>query len=114
MTVINMAEDFSLTPAGRSEKDHGPNSAETFRKKLLAPKLRAAIENQSMLVVELDGVAGYPAVFLDEAFGGLVREDRFKQDKVLQHLEIKVETYAYEVYKQLCLDYIRESKPRIP
>jgi hypothetical protein len=66
---ISVAEDFSKFPAGRFYSD-GPFSGERFRVEILLPALKAA----QVVVVNLNGVSGYGSSFLDEAFGGLVRE----------------------------------------
>ena len=65
-----------------------------------------------MLVVVLDGTAGYPASFLDEAFGGLIREGRCSKDKVKAHLTVKADNPAYEVYKKLIDRYLNEAEPQ--
>ncbi len=111
MTTVSIANDFSTTPAGRTESDHGPNSGETFRKNHLAPKLREAIANQSTLSVVLDGTAGYPASFLDEAFGGLIREDNFEKSEIDRHLDVRADDDVYKVYKAMCQRYIDEAEP---
>ncbi|WP_186156632.1 STAS-like domain-containing protein [Burkholderia gladioli] len=69
MINIQVARDFSRHPAGRFEKD-GPYSGEFFRKKFLVPYLRRG----EAIVVEMDGARGYGSSFLEEAFGGLIRE----------------------------------------
>lgn len=66
--IINVARDFSRYPAGRYTTD-GPFSGAAFRDGYLLPALRAGDE----VSVELDGVRGYGSSFLEEAFGGLVR-----------------------------------------
>ena len=66
--VINVARDFSRYPAGRYVDD-GPYSGAAFRDGILIPALKAG----EAIVVELDGVRGYGSSFLEEAFGGLVR-----------------------------------------
>lgn len=66
--VINVARDFSRYPAGRYTAD-GPFSGAAFRDNFLLPPLQAGQE----VTVELDGVRGYGSSFLEEAFGGLVR-----------------------------------------
>lgn len=71
MSVINIARDFSDTPGTRYEKD-GPFSGERFREEILVPAYRR-LEGPKQIVVELDGVEGYPASFLEEAFGGFAR-----------------------------------------
>ena len=107
-----IAKDFSKTPAGRSAAAHGKHSGETFREELLWPKLSEAITSSSVLVVVLDGTAGYPASFLDEAFGGLIRNRRCSKEDVKKHLIIKVNNPAYEAYKKLIDRYINEAIPQ--
>lgn len=51
--------------------DLGPFSGELFRKKVLLPEIEA---NQGEITVVLDGAFGYGSSFLDEAFGGLIRD----------------------------------------
>ena len=55
---------------------------------LLGPKARQALESGVRLLVKLDEVAGLPASFLDEAFGGLIRRSagftRVQADAVLE------------------------------
>jgi hypothetical protein len=66
--TISVANDFSRFPGGRYRTD-GPYSAEAFRDDLLVPALQQGGEVR----VVLKGAVGYPATFLEEAFGGLVR-----------------------------------------
>ena len=49
----------------------GPDSGELFRKTVL---LREIEENNGEIAVVLDGAFGYGSSFLDEAFGGLIRD----------------------------------------
>lgn len=67
--VINVARDFSKYPAGRYLED-GPASGQLFRDKFLIPTLKES----KTLTIELDGTRGYGSSFLEEAFGGAVRE----------------------------------------
>lgn len=73
MITINIAKDYSMTPGGRLTKE-GRYSGEDFRKSLLKPKYLLARENNEKLQVNLDGGFGYATSFLEEAFGGLVRD----------------------------------------
>ena len=63
--IINIARDFSKTPAGRYLTD-GPFSGEHFRESVLLP----ALQTHELLKVDLDGTLGYGSSFLEEAFGG--------------------------------------------
>lgn len=81
--VINLARDFSRYPAGRYVND-GPYSGAAFRDNYLIPALKSG----EQLVVELDGVRGYGSSFLEEAFGGLVRNG-FDPVQVKNQLQLK-------------------------
>jgi hypothetical protein len=65
---INIAKEFSDTPAGRYRRD-GPYSGERFRDEILYP----ALQEYDRVVVNLDGALGFGSSFLEEAFGGLIR-----------------------------------------
>lgn len=80
--VINIARDFSRSPAGRYISD-GPNSGEKFRKEFLIPSIRAC----RRLIVEMDGTRGYGSSFLEEAFGGL-RRAGFARDELMSKIQI--------------------------
>lgn len=88
MIDLNVVKDFSNRPYGRYKTD-GDYCGENFRKKLLAPKLRQAIKNAEKLCVSLDGYNRYGRSFLDEAFGGLIREEKFTPAEVNKHLIYK-------------------------
>ena len=68
MKIIRIAGDFSEFPGGRYPED-GDGNGTTFREKFLVP----AIESNEKVTIVLDGTRGYPSSFLEEAFGGLIR-----------------------------------------
>ena len=80
---INIAKDFSDAPGGRNLSD-GKYSGEEFQKKVLEPAFK---KNKETIIVDLDGTFGYPPSFLEEAFGGLVRTNKFTTDEILKRLE---------------------------
>lgn len=73
MVNINIAQEYTKTPGGRFIKE-GQFSGEDFREKILKPRYKEAIEEDTKLRIVLDGGYGYGSSFLEEAFGGLVRE----------------------------------------
>lgn len=75
--IINISRDFSETPGGRFISE-GSHSGEEFRKRILGPKYSEAINKKEQLTIEFDGCFGYATSFLEEAFGGLVRERKEK------------------------------------
>lgn len=83
---ISIAEDFSKYPAGRFRED-GPGSGAAFREDHLAPALNDPDVDQ--VVVSVDGIAGFGTSFLDEAFGGLVRESGLTEEDLGRRLSIE-------------------------
>lgn len=97
---INIAKDFSPYPAGRTVAD-GPNCGENFRKKHLIPayeKIQAG-HNHKIRVV-LDGVRSFGSSFLDEAFGGFIRELDLKPKRATEIFEIQAGQPVYQTYKR--------------
>lgn len=80
-----IVEEFSPRPYGRYPSD-GDYCGEIFRKELLAPRLRRCVQQGNVLEVILDGYNRYGRSFLDEAFGGLIREEGFTYETVKKHL----------------------------
>lgn len=101
--LITIATDFTDTPGPRY-RDEGPFSGEQFREEMLVPALRAG----DSLFLDLDETEGYGSSFLEEAFGGLVRIDRFEPNDLLQRLSFKS---ADSTYVTQITNYIREAKP---
>ena len=66
---IDIGRDFAKELGPRYRRD-GKHSGQEFREDVLAPAIRA----HETVVVGLDSIGGYSASFLEEAFGGLVRE----------------------------------------
>lgn len=62
--------DYSEYPGPRYNSQ-GPDSGEKFYVEKLNPVFSKCIECGSVLVVNLDGTAGFASSFLDEAFGQL-------------------------------------------
>ena len=87
MLTIIIAKDFSETVGGRYRKE-GDFSGEQFREELLKPRFIEATSLNVPLLIDFDGGYGYPTSFLEESFGGLVR-DGFSKDVVLKTLEFK-------------------------
>lgn len=99
-TFIKIAKDFSRSPAGRYVTD-GDFSGERFRDKWLLPALRGAGD----VTVNLDDTAGYGSSFLEEAFGGLVRNGCRLADL---EKRLKIES-ARPSYRVRVWQYIRDA-----
>ncbi|EGH99459.1 STAS-like domain-containing protein [Pseudomonas syringae] len=96
MTTLYVAKDFTKMPCVRMRGD-GKKSGEEFRDDILLPALRT----NRKVTVDLDGVLTLGSSFLEEAFGGLVREGYFTARELGSKLEIKfqVESYVKESWE---------------
>ncbi|MEZ8867724.1 STAS-like domain-containing protein [Vibrio splendidus] len=86
--VISVVRDFHPKPYGRYKTD-APGceftAGEVFRDEVLAPALT---ENEHV-TVDLTGYNRYGRSFLDEAFGGLIRESNFTKEELDRKLSYK-------------------------
>ncbi len=85
MRILKISEDFSDTPGGRSRKE-GEYSGEEFRDVVLAPIYKECLANGEILCIDFDDCFGFGTSFLEEAFGGLVREYKYKD--VWNHIKL--------------------------
>ena len=81
-TQLSIAKDFSRFPAGRYDSD-GPHSGQRFRR-----VLSNALRTSGSVMVLLDGTMGYGSSFLEECFGGLVREEKFSASELHERLSL--------------------------
>ena len=104
---ISIAEDFSKYPAGRFPED-GDYNGTTFRDEILVIALR----DPSIDVVEVvfDGVAGFGSSFLEEAFGGLIRELGMEKVELDERLVLLTTESDLDDYVSLSRQYIEEAE----
>lgn len=88
--TINVTKDFGKKPYGRYAED-GEWNGTKFRA-FLAEKLREF----DHVHVNLDGYNRYGRSFLDEAFGGLIREEGFDYEFLKEHL-----SYSHSLVKSI-------------
>lgn len=100
--------DFSKTPGGRHKTD-GPANGQTYRQHHLVPALKSG----KKVRVILDGTRGYGSSFLDEAFGGLVRDEGYTAAWLRSWLELEAKGRAYVFYRDRAWAYIDGAKPRV-
>ncbi|MEX0729309.1 MAG: STAS-like domain-containing protein [Aquisalimonadaceae bacterium] len=91
--MIDVAKQFSPYPAGRYRAD-GSTSGEAFREDVLWPALDKA--GKGCVIVCMDGAMGYGSSFLEEAFGGLVREHHVSPKELRQRLIIRSKRKSVE------------------
>lgn len=105
---INIAEDFSPAPIGRYRTD-SDTSAEAFREDILYPKICIAIEKREFLEIDLTGIFGLASSFLEEAFGGLVREKGLNSDDILRTIKFLSQERHFDLYIDIAQQYIKKA-----
>lgn len=107
--TINIADDYAKTPGGRHIHE-GKFSGEDFRETLLKPTVVKAIEQEFKVIVVLDGGFGYAPSFLEEAFGGLIRE--LKDERILNIISVisEEEPSLIEDIKKYMTEAFKEEK----
>lgn len=101
--IFSVSRDYSRTPGPRNITE-GEFSGEDFRVKHLAPQMRRAIAENKILLLDLDGTAGYGPSFLEESIGGLIRIEKIPPQDVRDHLRFKSNEEPYlidEIAKDL-------------
>jgi len=94
--IINIANDFSFFPSGRTKQD-GPNSGERFREGFLIP----AIINNKNVIVELDGTLGLASSFLEEAFQNIFNEYDANIELVTSDQSLVLEITKYMMSRRI-------------
>lgn len=109
--IISIVNDFSPTPGPRYINE-GKHSGELFRQNVLYPKVLEAIEKKIPFEVHLDGTAGYGTSFLEEAFGGLIRNNKLPYVKIksLMKLVSEEEDYLIDDVNEYINDAYEESQ----
>ena len=109
---IDIATEFSYASIGRYEAV-SDSSGEAFRRKLLLPRFRQARESGSTLLINMEGMKSLCSSFLEEGFGGLVRETQESASTVLRVLRFAPEGTHYDPYIADAKNYIREAGLRL-
>lgn len=83
---IIISKDFSPVLGARYRTD-GDWSGEQFLEEVLQQKFNKAVEGHYKILIDLDGVFGYPSSFVSGSFGKLSLEKG--ADLLLKHLSFK-------------------------
>ncbi len=102
--------DYTRYPGPRYRQD-GAFSGQEFREDVLVPALRNALAKHGTVSVILDNVAGYGSSFLEESFGGLLRNG-FSIEDLSRHLRIVAETSRFQHHRLRAESYIQEQASR--
>jgi hypothetical protein len=98
--------DWTKTPGARLI-EQGPYSAELFKQEVLDAAFEDVLSDDSVLTIDLDGVAGYMPSFIEEVFGGLAR--KHTTSTVERHLDIICEDDEYHLKE--AWEHVRDPKP---
>jgi hypothetical protein len=101
---ISIAKDFSRFPGGRYYDD-GDFSGQRFREEFLLPLLTKG----EHISLDLDGTLGLGSSFLEECFGGLVREHGLSASQIRKNINFLSEN---EILIETILLYIDEAIPK--
>lgn len=104
-----LAHEYTDMPGGRY-RVNGPFSGEEFREDVLLPKLKQCIRENNILEIDLDETFGYPPSFLEEAFGGLVREGSLEKKELLKYIKFISDEDSFLIGK--IKQYIKEAKKK--
>ncbi|WP_342249355.1 STAS-like domain-containing protein [Sphingomonas sp. OTU376] len=104
MLKLGVARDFSPDPGPR-KASQGQHSGEAFRR-LLMRKLAAS----DLVEVDLDGTSGFGSSWLDEVFGGLIRDEGMSAAEVRRRVRVK--SIADETYLFIIEEAINLARPR--
>lgn len=99
--VILKVRDYTRTPGGRYRNDGGGSTGEEFLEEVLKPAYEEARKRKVRLLIDLDGVIGYPPSFVSGSFGRLSLE-LSSSENLIDILEFKSEDIPrrIEVIKQ--------------
>ncbi|MET3891051.1 hypothetical protein ABIE41_002127 [Bosea sp. OAE506] len=105
--MIKIASDFSPYPGGRYRTD-GAWNGQAFREEKLVPALQRA----DVVTVDLDDVRGLPPSFLEEAFGGLLR-DGFKLPDLEKRLKIEARSRQFARYPAMIWQMMQQASGNV-
>lgn len=87
--IFRIANDFHKRPSGRYKTD-GEYSAEHLRK-IIIDKLKSSDEK---LFINISGLSMFSSPFIDECFGGMIRNNLICKDELLQQIEFISDEYS--------------------
>lgn len=112
--IIIRILDFTEYPGPRyirQDKIGETTSGEAFYITVLNAQFKICVETGKQLILELDGVSGYPSSFLDEAIGELVYD--FSLVKVKKYLDFETRMYKKRVEQVKNETYLQWEKRRL-
>lgn len=87
--VFRIANDFYKRPSGRYKTD-GKYTAEHLRE-IIIDKLKSSDEK---LFIDISGLSMFSSPFIDECFGGMIRNNLISKDELLKRIEFISDEYS--------------------
>lgn len=113
--MIDVAKEFSPYPSGRVPED-GDKNGEAFRRKHLMPAIQLVLSGNVQdreVIVDIDGIRSFGSSFLEEAFGGLSREEGLDATKAIALLKIRRTKPYLKMYEDAIHKHLKEALLRI-
>ncbi len=105
-TEVTLAvSEYTDMPIGRDEKD-GPKNGADYRDNYVIP----ALDQYSLVKIDFNNTLGAAPSFLEELFGGLVRDGKITPENF--HSRIQV-VYSYQSVKNNITRYVKEAHDRL-
>jgi len=91
----------------------GPYSGEEFREKHLSPWLNAIDVQKS--IIDFNGTKVYSPSFLEESFGGVIREAKTSQEAEINRKKLQLAEFINidPVWKEKLEGFIRDAKYKV-
>lgn len=96
--TLIIANEFSDTAGARDYED-GDFSGQEFYDKLLKDRFQQALKGQYILLIDVDGLWGWPSSFVSGSFG--VLSQTFGPDLVLKHIQFKSDKNPLKIDKAI-------------
>ena len=103
---LSIARDFTVNPGVRyPEEDNF--SGQEFREEHLRKLVNEALEKGVKVEIDLDGTSGLGPSFLEEAFGGLIREGYEYEDlkDLFIFKSVEIPYYVEDIMKYMKDEY---------
>lgn len=94
--TLVISEEFKDNPGARDRED-GPHSGQQFLEEILLERFNRAVAGSYLLLIDLDGVWGYPSSFVGGSFGKLSIERG--SELLLKHMRFKSEKNPIRIDK---------------
>ena len=109
----DVAKEYYPRPMGRARKD-GLHSGERFREEVLLPFFESLKDNPNqILILDFNGISTAGSSYLEESFGGLIRENGYRKSDLNKHIRIVVDDDLKELITDRIEKYINDAESKV-